>query len=146
MNKIFMTYEAQESPPEAVVTEDKIILNSSLGGIEKKYDIKGRLTSLIIPRGRAAEIAFKLLFDLPEDYKASTLQFELVGPNNKSIFKKITTGEESINEARECIIKLDPVDTAELKQESYKIELTYLDQNGNIFKIFQENCPVLTIK
>ena len=141
-----MTYEAQESPPEVVATEDKIILNSSLGGIEKKYDIKGRLTSLIIPRGRTAEIAFKLLFDLPEDYKASTLQFELIGPNNKPIFNKITTGEESINEVQECIIRLDPTDTAELKQESYKIELTYLDQNGNIFKIFQENCPVLTIK
>jgi hypothetical protein len=145
MNKIFMTYEAQESPPDEVLSEDRIVINSSAGAIEKKYNIKGKLTSLVVPRGRDAELVFKLAFALPDDSSASQVQFELLGANNKPIFSKTFIASEVINED-ECIIKIAAEDTVNLKQESYKIEITYLDQAGGAFKIFNESYPVLTIK
>lgn len=144
MNKIFETYDRQEGQNESQVVDNRLVVEAPTN-IKKVFNIKNKLCSLMLTQGSSAEIVFKSTISELPNVEQAVAQFSLYGANNKPVLSKNFDAKEIFNEAGEFTVKLDGLDTKELKRESYKMELCLIE-NDNLTKIFSEATPLLTIR
>lgn len=144
MNKIFETYDRQEGQNESQVVDNRLVVEAPTN-IKKVFNIKNKLCSLMLTQGSGAEIVFKSTISELPNVEQAVAQFSLYGANNKPVLSKNFDAKEIFNEAGEFTVKLDGLDTKELKRESYKMELCLIE-NDNLTKIFSEATPLLTIR
>lgn len=144
MNKIFETYDRQEGQNESPIVDNRLVVEAPTN-IKKVFNIKNKLCSLMLTQGSGAEIVFKSTISELPNVEQAVAQFSLYGANNKPVLSKNFDAKEIFNEAGEFTVKLDGLDTKELKRESYKMELCLIE-NDNLTKIFCEATPLLTIR
>lgn len=121
----------------------------SAPNISLLYDLKGRMYGVEVKH----HMPFSLYFHLDEmqgqslvDFvEQSIVEFKLIGQNHKIILVKTFNGSEIFTMGSDLVIDLNQEDIEELKQETYKMELTLLHDTDS-YKLFAESDALLVVR